>query len=298
MIDLHSHTTVSDGGDSPTELVIKAAAAGISALAVTDHDNDLGLDEAQAAGREHGVEVIRGVEISCDVEDLESLGYHPDGRPTMHLLGYFIPTEDNPLTDELADLRHHRANRNVLIVERLNELGIDITFEEVENEAGGPGSQIGRPHFAAVLVRHGAVPDYQTAFDEFLAKGAKAYISRKLLKPAEAVELMIRAQTVPVLAHPFTMNLEIQELERFVDELVAAGLKGIEGYHGDMPDVQQEPFRALGNAKGLIVSGGSDYHGDMRPDRGLPGGKHNVIVPEEVLEELRTAAGELTTSES
>ena len=293
MIDLHSHTTVSDGGDSPTELVIKAAAAGITALAVTDHDNDLGLDEAQAAGREHGVEVIRGVEISCDVEDLESLGYHPEGRPTMHLLGYFIPENDNPLIDELAELRHHRANRNVLIVERLNELGIDITFEEVESEAGGPGSQIGRPHFAAVLVRHGAVPDYQTAFDEYLAKGAKGYVSRKLLKPAEAVELMIRARTVPVLAHPFTMNLEIQELERFVDELAVAGLKGIEGYHGDMPEDQQEPFRTLGRAKNLIVSGGSDYHGDMRPDRGLPGGKHNVIVPDSALDELRTAATNL-----
>ena len=290
MIDLHTHTTVSDGGDSPTELVVKAAAVGITALAVTDHDNDLGLEEAAAAGREHGVEIVRGVEISCDVEDLESLGYHPTARPTMHLLGYFIPEHDNPLTDELADLRHHRANRNVLIVERLNELGIDMTFEEVENEAGGPGSQIGRPHFAAVLVRHGAVPDYQTAFDEYLAKGAKAYISRKLLKPAEAVELMVRAGTVPVLAHPFTLNLEIQELERLVDELVAAGLKGIEGYHGDLPEVQQEPYRALGNAKDLIVSGGSDYHGDMRPDRGLPGGKHNVIVPDEVLEEVRAAA--------
>ncbi|MEA2517875.1 MAG: 3,5-nucleoside bisphosphate phosphatase, partial [Actinomycetota bacterium] len=200
---------------------------------------------------------------------------------------------DNPLTDELAELRHHRANRNVLIVERLNELGIDITFEEVENEAGGPGSQIGRPHFAAVLVRHAAVPDYQTAFDEYLAKGAKGYVSRKLLKPAEAVALMVRAGTVPVLAHPFTMNLDIQELEGFVDELVAAGLKGIEGYHGDMPEDQQEPFRALGRAKNLIVSGGSDYHGDMRPDRGLPGGKHNVIVPDSVLEELRASSATL-----
>jgi hypothetical protein len=293
MIDLHTHTTVSDGGDSPTELIVKAAAAGLDVIAVTDHDNDLGLDEAQTAGREHGVEVVRGVEISCDVEDLGDRGYSPAGRPTMHLLGYFVPETENPLSEGLAELRHHRANRNVLIVERLSELGIPITFEEVENEAGGPGSQIGRPHLAAVMVRHGAVPDYQTAFDEYLAKGAKAYISRKLLRPAEAVELMVRAGTVPVLAHPFTMNLEIGELERFVDELVAAGLRGIEGYHGDLPEDQQEPYRALGRAKGLVVSGGSDYHGDMRPDRGLPGGKHNVIVPEEVLEQLRSEAARL-----
>ena len=293
MIDLHTHTTVSDGGDSPTELVIKAAAAGITSLAVTDHDNDLGLDEAQSAGREHGVEVIRGVEISCDVEDLSARGYAPSARPTMHLLGYFIPEEENPLSEELTELRHHRANRNVLMVERFNELGIPMTFEEVENEAGGPGAQIGRPHFAAVLVRHGAVPDYQAAFDRYLAKGAPAYIARKLLKPAEAIALMRSAGVVPVFAHPFTMNLASDELERFVDELIAAGLKGIEGYHGDMPEADQEPYRALGRKKGLIISGGSDYHGDMRPDRGLPGGRYNVTVPDTALDEIRSLAGDL-----
>ncbi|HEY7873532.1 MAG TPA: PHP domain-containing protein [Actinomycetota bacterium] len=290
MIDLHMHTTVSDGGDSPRELVEKAAAVGLSAIAVTDHDNDAGCDEAVATGRELGVEVVRGVEISCDVEDFAQLGYSPAARPTMHLLGYFIPADDNALSSALAELQDARANRNHHIVDRLNELGIPVTFEEVENEAGGPGSQIGRPHFAAVLVRHGAIPDYQTAFDEFLAKGAKAYVTRKLFKPAEAVELMLSAGVVPVLAHPFTLHLSVDELERFVDELVAAGLRGIEGYHGDIPEVEQEPYRALGNAKDLIVSGGSDYHGDMRPDRGLPGGKHGVTVPEDVLDELRNAA--------
>jgi len=293
LIDLHAHTTVSDGGDSPTELVSKAAAAGLEAIAVTDHDNDSGCAEAIAAGASVGVEVVPGVEISCDVDDLKVLGLTPDGRPTMHLLGYFIPQQDNPLTAALAELQEARANRNVQIVERLNELGIPVTFEEVENEAGGPGAQIGRPHFAAVLVRHGAVPDYQTAFDEYLAKGAKAYLSRKLYKPREAVRLMLSAGVVPVLAHPFTLKLEIQQLEVFVDSLVDAGLKGIEGYHGDMPEDQQEAYRAVGRAKGLIVSGGSDYHGDMRPDRGMPGGKHNVRVPDEVLDELRSAADEL-----
>jgi len=293
LIDLHAHTTVSDGGDSPTELVSKAAAAGLDAIAVTDHDNDSGCAEAIAAGARAGVEVVPGVEISCDVDDLKELGLTPDGRPTMHLLGYFIPQEDNALTAALAELQDARANRNVHIVERLNELGIPVTFEEVENEAGGPGAQIGRPHFAAVLVRHGAVPDYQSAFDEYLAKGAKAYLSRKLYKPREAVQLMLSAGVVPVLAHPFTLKLDTQQLEVFVDSLVEAGLKGIEGYHGDMPEDQQEPYRALGRAKGLIVSGGSDYHGDMRPDRGMPGGKHNVRVPDEVLEELRVAAHEL-----
>ena len=293
MIDLHTHTTVSDGGDSPTELVAKAAAAGITVLAVTDHDNDAGCAEAIEAGERLGVEVIAGVEISCDVEDFAARGWEPSARPTMHLLGYFIPQRENPLSNALAELQYHRANRNELIVGRLNELGIPVTFEEVENEAGGPGSQIGRPHFAAVLVRHGAVPDYQTAFDEYLAKGAKAYLSRKLYRPAEAVQLMGSAGVVPVLAHPFTLNLPFEDLEAFVDELVEAGLKGIEGYHGDLPDTEQEPVRALGRSHGLIVSGGSDYHGDMRPDRGMPGGKHNVVVPEEVLEQLRSKARQL-----
>jgi predicted metal-dependent phosphoesterase TrpH len=292
-IDLHMHTIVSDGGDSPSELVAKAAAAGLDAIAVTDHDNDAGCAEAVAAGIERGVAVVRGVEISCDVEDLADRGYHPDGRPTMHLLGYFIPEGDNPLSAALADLQYHRANRNRLIVDRLNELGVPITFEEVENEAGGPGSQIGRPHFAAVMVRHGAVPDYQTAFDDYLAKGAQAYIGRKLYQPAEAVELMLSAKVVPVLAHPFTLNLDPTESERFVDELVEAGLRGIEGYHGDQTLDEQALYRDMGRRKGLVVSGGSDYHGDMRPDRALPGGRHGVIVPEEVLDDLGEAQSRL-----
>ena len=293
MIDLHTHTTVSDGGDSPAELVAKAAAAGLSAIAVTDHDNDAGCAEAIAAGEQQGVEVVPGVEISCDVEDFAERGWTPSARPTMHLLGYFIPQRANPLTAALAELQYARANRNKLMVDKLNELGIEVTFEEVESEAGGPGAQIGRPHFAAVLVRHGVVPDYQTAFDEYLAKGARAYLTRRLYRPAEAVQLMVSAGVVPVLAHPFTLNLAHDELEAFVDELVEAGLAGIEGYHGDMPEVEQEPFRALGRARDLIVSGGSDYHGDMRPERGMPGGKHGVEVPEAVLEALRSSAIEL-----
>jgi 3',5'-nucleoside bisphosphate phosphatase len=224
------------------------------------------------------------------VEDMIEQGYNPTSRPTMHLLGYFIPADKNELSDNLAELQWARANRNKIIVQRLNELGIDVSFEEVEEEAGGPGAQIGRPHFAAVLVRHGAVPDYQTAFDEYLAKGAKAYVTRKLYKPREATELMARAGVVPVLAHPYTLSLPIDEIERFVDGLAEAGLKGIEGYHGDWPAEEQAPLRELGERKGLIVSGGSDYHGDMRPDRNMPGGKCGVSVPDDVLEQLRSAS--------
>jgi 3',5'-nucleoside bisphosphate phosphatase len=293
LIDLHCHTTVSDGGDSPSELVAKAAAAGLDAIAVTDHDNDAGCSEAVDAGIERGVEVVRGVEISCDVEGLRERGYEPSARPTMHLLGYFIPESDNPLSGALAELQYHRANRNRLIVERLNDLGIPVTFEEVEAEAGGPGAQIGRPHFASVLVRHGAVSEYQQAFDRYLAKGAKAYIGRKLYKPGEAVELMISAGAVPVFAHPFTLNLESSQLDRFTDELAEAGLRGIEAYHGDWTEDDQRPLRDMAERRGLVVTGGSDYHGDMRPDRSMPGGKTGVIAPERALEDLRAVAGEL-----
>ncbi|MGH2747227.1 MAG: PHP domain-containing protein [Actinomycetota bacterium] len=292
-IDLHAHTTVSDGGDSPRALIRKAAGAGLRAIAVTDHDNDSGCPEAVDEGDKLGIEVVRGVEISCDVDALSELGFTPRARPTMHLLGYFIPGSHNPLSEALTDLQRYRANRNRMIVERLNDLGIDVTFEEVEAEAGGPGSQIGRPHFAAALVAKGVVPDYQTAFDKYLAKGARAYVSRRLLTPAEACELMVRAGVVPVLAHPFTLNLSTDEVEHFVDDLIPAGLKGIEGYHGDQTSKEQAPYRELGTRKGLIVSGGSDYHGDMRPDRLLPGGKHGVFVPEGVLDELRASAKEL-----
>ena len=293
MIDLHCHTTVSDGGDSPTELVQKAAAAGLSAIAVTDHDNDSGCDEAVAAGVAAGVEVIRGVEISCDVDDLTERGLTPSARPTMHLLGYFIPATDNPLSAGLAELQHARANRNQLMVDKLNEVGVDITFAEVEAEAGGPGSQIGRPHFANVMVRKGAVPDFQTAFDEYLAKGAKAYLGRKLYKPVEAIELMITSGVVPVLAHPFTLNLDETQLDRFVTDLLEAGLQGIEGYHGDRTADEQAGVRELALRHGLVVTGGSDYHGDMVPDRTLPGGKSGVTVPDSVLDDLRDVVNAL-----
>jgi 3',5'-nucleoside bisphosphate phosphatase len=291
VIDLHAHTTVSDGGDSPAELVDAARAVGLTTIAVTDHDNDAGCDEAVARGREVGVEVVRGVEISCDVEDLSTRGFTPEARPTMHLLGCFVPEKQNPLSDALAELQHHRANRNRVIIERLQELGIDVSFEEVEEEAGGPGAQIGRPHFAAVLVRKGAVPDYQTAFDDYLAKGAKAYVDRKLYRPAEAVELMRAAGVVPVLAHPFTLKIGIDDLRRFVEDLTDAGIQGIEGYHGDWTEEAQEPVRDIGRRLNLVVTGGSDYHGEMRPDRPLAGGKHGVRVPERALDELRAAAG-------
>jgi predicted metal-dependent phosphoesterase TrpH len=293
VIDLHAHTTVSDGGDDPRELVRKASSLGLSAIAITDHDNDAGCADAVDEGTKLGVEVVPGVEISCDVEDLAERGFNPSSRHTMHLLGYFIPQADNPLSQGLADLQYHRANRNRIIVDRLNELGVNITFEEVEAEAGGPGSQIGRPHFAAVMVRHDAVPDYQTAFDEYLAKGAKAYIGRKLYRPVEAVELMIEARVVPVLAHPLTMNIAFDEVERFADELAEVGLKGIEGYHGDWSLEEQEPLRSYADRRGLIASGGSDYHGDMRPDRALPGGKSGVTVPPEILDQLKAVAEEL-----
>lgn len=290
------HTTVSDGGDSPPELVRKAADAGVHALAVTDHDNDTGCDEAVAEGSKVGVEVVRGVELSCRVDDLGEQGLTPRSRPTMHLLGYFIPLAPNPLSDGLKELQRARADRNRRMVGRLNELGIPITFEEVEAKAGGPGAQIGRPHFAAVLVAHGAVHDYQAAFDEYLAKGKKAYLSRALYRPVDAIELMLRAGVVPVLAHPFTLRLDLDELERFVDYLVDAGLRGIEGYHGDLPLSDQEPFRDIGRRKRLVISGGSDYHGHLVPDRKLPGGKNGVAVPDEVLDELREAASALHSS--
>ncbi|HVF53011.1 MAG TPA: PHP domain-containing protein [Actinomycetota bacterium] len=294
MIDLHTHTTVSDGGDSPTELVRKAAAAGLDAIAVTDHDNDSGCDEAVEAGLEAGVEVIRAVEISCDVDDLATRGFTPSARPTMHLLGYCIPAGPNPLTAALAELQAARAGRNERMVAKLQELGVSITFEEVEAEAGGPGAQIGRPHFAAVLVRNGAATDYQDAFDRWLAKGAPGYLSRKLYSPAEAIQLMLSAGVVPVLAHPFTLHLNEAEIEDFVSALCKAGLRGIEGWHGDLPADEQAPFRALGEKHYLVVSGGSDYHGDMRPDRGLPGGKHGVTVPDDVLPAIKSIAEGLT----
>lgn len=277
-VDLHSHSNESDGSDTPEELIQKAARIGLSAVALTDHDTLSGIDRAQAEADRQGIELIPGTELSVTWS-----------RGGMHMIVLWLQPGPGPLQDKLAFLQNARATRNERIVERLQELGYDITLEEVATEAGS--GVMGRPHFAAVLVRKGYVPTPQAAFDELLAKGAKAYLGRDLLEPVEAIELSLASGAVPIIAHPHTLGLDTsEEFAEAFGMLREAGLVGMEAYYSEYNQPRRQELVGLARSFGLVPSGGSDYHGTYKAHLELGTGPGDLLVPDEVLAELRTYA--------
>lgn len=273
MIDLHAHSTASDGSDTPGELVELAARVGLSGVALTDHDTIEGLSEAQQVAEEQGVRLVPACELSCEI---------PHG--TMHLLVYFLDDGPGPLQDRLAALQHGRSTRNEQIVELLQANGLGITLEEILAEAGG--GSVGRPHFAAVMVRKGYVPSIQEAFDVWLAKGRPAYLGRDRLTPEEAVSLAHASGALAVLAHPTSLELGPEPLEKFVAYLSDLGLDGIESEYGRFSPDERAGYRRLAERHGLCPTGGSDYHGRYKPDLALGTGYGDLAVPDEFLQEL------------
>ncbi|GIU92575.1 MAG: phosphatase [Acidimicrobiia bacterium] len=276
-VDLHTHSTASDGSDTPTELVSKAARAGLTAIALTDHDTQEGVPEALAAAQKEGIELVPGVELSLD---------WPQGG--MHLVVLWLPPGPGPLQDRLAELRRGRDRRNIEIVERLNQLGLDITIEEVAARAGD--GSVGRPHIAAVLVEKGYCADIADAFDRYLASGRPAYVHRPRLAPEEAISLARAGGAVPVLAHPHTLGLDAPgEMADLLERLTGAGLVGIECHYGAYDEGGRRGMVALAERFGLVPSGGSDYHGSYKPGVELGTGKVGLGVPDSVLADLAAA---------
>lgn len=276
-VDLHTHSRASDGSDPPSALVEAAARAGLTAVALTDHDTLEGLPEARAAADLWGIELIPGVELSIE---------WPSGG--MHMVVLWLEPGPGPLQDRLARLQEAREDRNRRMVERLRDLGFDIGHDEVLEEAGG--GVAGRPHIAAVLVRKGVVPDPGAAFAEYLSRGRPAYVERERLGPEDAIRLALESGAVPVLAHPHTIHPEEPaETNRILAGLQAAGLVGLECHYGTYGSVQRAAMVALADRHGLIPSGGSDYHGAYKPDVALGTGRVGVPVPDSVLAELRAA---------
>ncbi|QGG49335.1 PHP domain-containing protein [Heliorestis convoluta] len=252
-IDLHTHSTASDGTFRPSELVQKAKAEGVSVLAITDHDTVDGVEEAQTWGRLLGIEVIGGVELSVNYNNQE-----------MHILGYHVDRKNPLLLEGLHKLRHYRDIRNPLMIERLQKMGISITLEEVEEMARG--QIVGRPHFAQVLMRKGIVSSTAEAFERFLGAGQAAYVKKEKLTPQEGIELLKQAGAIPVLAHP--IYLEKQEKESFsaiLGELVSYGLRGIEAYYPEHSAEDVKKFVSLAQEHHLLITGGSDFHGSNKP---------------------------------
>lgn len=275
LIDLHTHSTASDGSLTPTELIRYAARKRLAALALTDHDGVDGLNEAVAEGKRLGIEVIPGVELSAD---------HPDG--TMHILGFFIDPRHEGFCARLRRLQAARGERNPKIIQKLQNLGLKITYDEVVAASGG--GQVGRPHFAKVLVQKGYVSSMQGAFERYLKKGAPGYVEKFRFSPQEVITAIHEAGGVAVLAHPFTLFKDPSaKLDPYLGVLAGIGLDGLEVMYSSYSEEQNRTYRELAEKYHLLPSGGSDFHGSHKPGIDLGTGTGNLQIPVELLEPLR-----------
>lgn len=278
IIDLHTHTTLSDGSASPTELIERACSKRAGAVAITDHDTIGALGEARDAAAVLGIEFVPGIEISAE--------YSPG---TMHILGYCIDDQSVALREQLESLRRARQRRNPEIAARLRTLGMDLSYEEVAQLAGN--EVVGRPHFARAMVERGYAVSIQDAFNRFLKKGAVAYVEKARLSPGESIKLILDAGGVAVLAHPYQLMAgSYDAVDELIGELAELGLDGIEALYSRHSPAEREQYAAIAARHGLLVTGGSDYHGSYKPDIDIVTGLGDLEVPYALLEEVKSLA--------
>lgn len=278
-VDLHIHTTASDGTESATQVVDKAQTLGLKGIAITDHDTVQGVDEAVRTGWSSGIEVVPGVEISCKWQDHR-----------IHLLGYYIDPIDTGLTSLLEWMRIGRKARLSKMLSKLHDLGIAVDPIEVELESRGEAT--GRPHLARVLLRHGFVSSFDEAFDKYLAMGRPAYADRPRPTIAEGIQTILNAKGVPVIAHPLTIQIPPR---RLIEKLILEKIQGIEYYYpyAQVPGQSKSWYsnieallavlRKLAEKHNLILTGGTDYHGYDADKVDLG----SIPVPASVLESLQ-----------
>ena len=274
MIDLHSHTNQSDGTCSPEEVVHEAVRAGVRILGITDHDTFAGYDQALPYAREAGLELICGIELSTKLN-----GY------SVHLLGYFFENADLAgLRAQIEAVQASRKDRNIRLIERLQQLGLDITLQEAQARGRG---MTGRPHFAQILVEKGYAQTIQDAFDQYLGEDAKGYVRRDEPSFYEAVQWIRGARGVASIAHPVRLK---EDLGVVIQDLCASGMNALEAYHSDHSPQDIETFLGLAHEHNLAVTGGSDFHGTVKPGIHLGRGRGNVSVPDGVIARMREAA--------
>lgn len=274
-IDLHTHSIYSDGSSTPAELVELALHHGLQGLALTDHDTVEGVVELMRLGEEAGIAVISGVEISTTLR-----------QHTMHMLGYGIDPTDPVLLAWLKPLQEGRERRNVAILQKLRDLGIDITAEEVEQISCC--GQTGRPHIARSLVEKGVVENFEAAFRQFLGRNKPAWERRFSYSAAESIAMIHRCGGVAVLAHPVQLDPEMRLQPVLIRELVLRGLDGIELYYPTHTRKAQKKLRAIATEHKLLVTGGSDFHGQTRPTHRLAARANGFCPPCSLLDALRT----------
>ncbi|BDQ37844.1 phosphatase [Pseudodesulfovibrio nedwellii] len=274
-IDLHSHSTASDGTLSPTELIKLAKESGLDAIAITDHDTFQGVPEALAAGEKYGIEVIPGAELS-----LES----PEGTGWIHVVALWLPENAIELQEAFDWVQEGRKTRNQEIVEKLRTLGINITYEGVAARAKGT---IGRPHFAQELMALGVVSSIDEAFKVWIGDNGRAYIPKRKLTPEQAFPILNKIGATSILAHPFALGLNLKDTEKVVKDLMEFGLDGIEVYYTEHSDAEVKAYKEMAERLGLLLSGGSDFHGSVKPKIRLGKGKGGLHVPTELLEKMK-----------
>ena len=257
MIDLHVHTTASDGQYRPKEIIEKAAQKNIKVIAITDHDTTAGLKEAQEAGERLGITVVPGIEINITF---------PTGE--FHLLGHNIKNPSKSLTLIVENVIKNRNDRNLQIIEKMNEDGIPLTLKELQEDF--PDTVIGRPHFAAELVKYKVVKTRQQAFDQYLARGRKWYVPRVCTNLDEAIVAIRESGGIPVIAHPMSLYLSWGRLPDFLSDCYEKGVVGIEAFHPGARVTECLRLEELGHKIGFIITAGSDFHGEkIRADRKL-----------------------------
>lgn len=279
VIDLHTHSTVSDGTETPAELVAAAAVAGVDVLAITDHDTVAGWSEAAEAARVHGVTLVRGIEISCAWR-----------HSSIHLLGYLVDADDGPLAAELARARESRSTRLERMVALMAADGIPLGYDEVLAQVG-PGATPGRPHIADALIANGTISHRDEAFQSWLGNDSPYYVGHYAPDPVRAVELVRAAGGVPVIAHPFTLTRTGVLDDALIGRMRDAGLVGLEAHHRDHGPEEVARATALASRLGLLLTGSSDYHGAGKRNRLA----ENTTAPEafEALEAASSGATEV-----
>lgn len=272
-IDLHTHSLCSDGTMTPAEVVRAAKAAGLAAIALSDHDTVAGVREAMAEGERIGVEVVPAIELSAQSET------------ETHILGYFIDIENEALLEKMEYIKQVRVRRQENVCRNLRALGFDVMMDEVRQIAGS--DVLCRAHFAKIMVQKGYVSSVKEAFSQYLASGKPAYSGTQALTDTEAVRLIKDAGGLAFVAHLHQTKRTLDDLESFLLRLKDAGLDGVEGYYTEYTPEMERDYRALAKRLGLMLSGGSDFHADNKPHISIGRGLGELYIPYVILEKMK-----------
>lgn len=274
IIDLHVHSTESDGTLTPEDLVAEAKKVGLAAFALTDHDTCQGVCKAMPLAASAGIELIPGIELSTD--------YH--GKE-VHIVGLYIDIENEQLLKKTAEYRKCRSERNALMVEALRKEGLSITMEELVAE--NPDCVITRANIARFLYEHGQIKSVREAFDRYIGDHCKCYVGRLKVASTDAVRLIKEVGGTAILAHPLLYGLSNTNLQKMIDELKPVGLDGLEAIYSTYTTGEEQQMKRLARENGLLISGGSDFHGSNKPDIALGRGRGHLYIPYSVLETIK-----------